>query len=356
MKRYGYLYDDVCSFEALLAAAHKARKGKRYRPGCREFFLGLEPNLIRLSRQLKERTYRPGRYRSFLIHDGKTRLISAAPFRDRVVHHALVAVLEPLFERTFIFDSYANRKGKGTHKAVDRFTAFSRKRKYVLKCDVRQFFPCVDHAVLKSLIARKIKDPDVLWLIDVILAGWKHLAGGPVYYAGDNLFTPFERARGLPIGNLTSQFWANVYLNPLDHFVKESLRCRHYIRYMDDFVLFSGDKAQLWQWRQDIIGFLEAFRISLHEKKAQVSPVACGTDFLGYLVFPDHRRLRRDNVIRFRRRMAGLSCEYTKGRHRAEDISARLNSWLAHASHADTYGLRRKMTEGLTFSRKGQAA
>ena len=326
------------------------------RHGCREFFFDLEPNLLRLSRELKEKTYRPGRYRSFLIHDGKTRLISAAPFRDRVVHHALVAVLEPIFERCFIHDSYANRVGKGTHKAVDRFTHYSRRFKYVLKCDVRQFFPSVDHGVLSGLIRRKIKDPDVMWLVEAILAGWRHLAGGPVYFPGDDLFSPFQRPRGLPIGNLTSQFWANVYLSPLDHFVKETLGCKGYVRYMDDFVLFHNDKTRLWSWRGQIMKLLAGLRLQLHENKAQVWPVSCGTDFLGYMVFPDHRRVRRNNVVRFRRRMKQMQEEYGRGLWKPEDVTIRIQSWLAHAAHADSYGLRKKLMKGMTFSRREQAA
>lgn len=356
MKRVGQLYPGICSFESLLAAAHRARKGKRYKTGCREFFLDLEKELLRLQRELKDQSYRPGPYRTFKIYEGKERMISAAPFRDRVVHHALVAALEPIFEPGFIYDSYANRVGKGTHKAIDRFTQFARKRKYVLKCDVKKFFPNVDHRVLFKVIARKIKDPQVMRLVSVILQSWESRQAPSPYFPDDDLFTPLERPRGLPIGNLTSHFWANVYLNPLDHFVKESLGCKHYIRYMDDFVLFHDQKETLWLWRKDIIGFLQTLRLRLHDNRAQVWPVECGSDFLGFVIWPDHRRLRGVNVRRFRRRLHRQAEAYREGSIGLPEVNASVQSWLAHAGHADSHGLRKTIFGETVFTKEGQAA
>ena len=216
MKRYGHLWEGMISFENLLRAAEKARRGKRFKPGAARFFFRLEPELLRLQEELANLTYRPGPYRTFTIYEGKPRQISAAPFRDRVVHHALTGILEPIFERSFIHDSYACRKGKGTHAAVNRCQHFARRHAYVLKADVRKYFPSIDHAILKELIARRIKDPSVLHLVSTIIDHSNPQPSVIAWFPGDDLFTPIERRRGLPLGNQTSQFFANVYLDPLD--------------------------------------------------------------------------------------------------------------------------------------------
>jgi hypothetical protein len=219
--------------------------------------MNVAENLLTLQDQLAEKRYQPGAYASFTVHEPKRRLISAAPFRDRVVHHALCNVIEPLFERRFIHDSYANRVGKGTHRALDRCQYFARRDPYVLQCDVEQFFPAIDHALLLETIQRVIVDPDVLWLCEVILESGQGVLADEYemrYFHGDDLFAA-NRPRGLPIGNLTSQFWANVYLDRLDHFVKRELKCCSYLRYVDDFLLFADNKATLWQWRQAIFDF-----------------------------------------------------------------------------------------------------
>jgi retron-type reverse transcriptase len=234
MKRYGNLWERVISFEALLYAADNARKGKRFRPAVAAFHFDQERALWKLREELTAKTYRPGAYRSFFIYEPKKRQISAAPYRDRVVHHALTGVLEPIFERTFIADSYACRKGKGAHAAADRCQQFARRFRYVLKADIRKFFPSLDHEILKGLVARKIKDPDVLWLVGQIIDHSNPQEEVLSYFPGDDQFTPGVRRRGIPIGNQTSQFFANVYLDPFDHFVKDRLGIRGYVRYVDD--------------------------------------------------------------------------------------------------------------------------
>ena len=223
---------------------HAAARGKRFKPGVARFVFDLERELLRLHEELASKTYRPGPYRTFTIYEGKTRQISAAPFRDRVVHHALTGVLEPIFERSFIFDSYACRKGKGTHAAVDRCQQFARRYRYVLKADVRKFFPSIDHADPQGPDRPQDQRPRC------------PLAGRPdhrpqqpqdpvlMWFPGDDLFTPTERRRGLPLGNQTSQFFANVYLDPLDHFVTDRLGLS-YVRYVDDFLVFADDKRRL---------------------------------------------------------------------------------------------------------------
>ena len=198
-------------------------------------------------------------------------------------------MLEPIFERSFIADSYACRKGKGTHAAVDRCQQFARRFRYVLKADVQKFFPSLDHEILKGLVARKIKDPDVLWLVDRIIDHSNPQEAVLNWFPGDDLFTPSERRRGIPIGNQTSQFFANVYLDPLDHFVKDRLGIKGYVRYVDDFLVFSDDKRQLAEVREQIRDFLASLRLRLHRDKSVVFPAREGIRFLGYRVFPTHR-------------------------------------------------------------------
>ena len=245
MKRHGHLWQRMSSFEHLLRAAETARRGKRFRPTVADFEFNLESELWKLHAELKSRGYRPGAYRSFLILEPKERLISAAPYGDRIVHHALTAALEPIFEPAFVFDSYACRRGKGTHAAVRRCQEFARRYPFVLKADIRKFFPSIDHEILKQRIARKIKDPDVQWLAGRIIDHGSLPDPAHDWFPTDDLFTPSERRRGIPIGNQTSQFFANVYLDPLDHFVKERLRIKGYVRYVDDFLLFADDKRTL---------------------------------------------------------------------------------------------------------------
>jgi retron-type reverse transcriptase len=268
--------------------------------------------------------------------------VSAAPFRDRVVHHALVRVIEPIFERRFIHDSYACRLGKGTHAALDRCQAFARKRPYVLQCDVVQFFPAVDHAILKGILFRYIADEGVRWLIDGILdsgAGVLVDEYDEVYFAGDDLFAA-TRPRGLPIGNLTSQFWANCLLHELDQFVKRELKCRHYIRYVDDALLFHEDKCTLHHWRVAIGEFLATLRLTLHEREARVYPVTTGIPFLGFRVYPDHRRLKRANGVSFNQRLHWLITRYAAGEIEFEQLTASVQGWVNHVRYGDTWGLR----------------
>jgi len=339
------LYPKIYAFANLYRAFRRARRCKRDRLEVADFEFDLEEKLLRLREELKGCTYRPGPYRSFYIRDSKRRLISAAPFRDRVVHHALVGVIEPLFERRFIGDSYANRVGKGTHRALDRCQQFSRRYRYVLQCDVRQFFPSVDHAILYGQLARVIGDEDVMWLVARILEGGRGVLAGEyemVWFPGDDLLAA-TRPRGLPIGNLTSQFWANVYLNSLDQFVRRTLRCRAYLRYVDDFLLFADEKTTLHTWRVAVIERLADLRLTLHERRAQVYPVVEGIPFLGFRVFPDHRRLRSDRGHAARRRMQALARRCMAGKADVERLTAAVRGWVAHVAHGDTWGLRRRV-------------
>ena len=314
MKRHGNLYLTLTSFEHLLRSSEKAKRGKRFRPAVARYEFALERNLWELRERLISKSYQPGEYRSFYIYEPKQRLISAAPYRDRIVHHALTGILDPVFEPTFISDSYACRQGKGTHAAVDRYQHFARRFRYVLKADIRKFFPSMDHEILKRQIARKIKDPDVLWLSAVIIDGSNPQERVCDYFPGDDLFTASERQRGIPIGNQTSQFFANVYLDPLDHFVKERLRFEGYVRYVDDFLLFSDDKRQLADARNQISDFLITLRLKLHHRKNTILPVDQGVRFLGYRVFPTHRLVVKENVWRFLRRVRRMQSDYRESK------------------------------------------
>jgi len=351
MKRHGNLWANVVSFEALLHAAEEARRGKRYRPAVAAFHFNLERELWKLHEELTSKTYRPGAYRSFFIYEPKVRQISAAPYRDRVVHHALTAVLEPIFERTFIADSYACRKGKGTHAAVRRCQEFARRFRYVLKADIQKFFPSMDHEILKARVARKIKDRDVLWLANRIIDGSNPQEEVVNYFPGDDLFTPTERRRGIPIGNQTSQFFSNVYLDQLDHFVKDRLGIAGYVRYVDDFLVFSDDKKHLAGVREQIRVLLVSLRLRLHPKKNVISPVKDGIRFLGYRVFPTHRLLPKENVRRFVRRVRAMQHEYATGAISIADIYQRLMSWVGHAKQADTFRLRERLFDTIRFQR-----
>jgi retron-type reverse transcriptase len=351
MKRHGNLWPALTSFEHLLQASQKAKRGKRFRPTVARYEFNLERELWKLRDQLICKTYRPGQYRPFYIYEPKKRLISAAPYRARIVHHALTGMLEPIFEPTFISDSYACRKGKGTHAAVDRCQQFARRYRYVHKADIRKFFPSMDHDILKELIARKIKDRDVLWLAGLIIDGSNPQEEVRHYFPSDDLFTSSERRQGIPIGNQTSQFFANVYLDPLDHFVKERLRFKGYVRYVDDFLLFSDDKRQLAEAREQVKQFLTGVRLKLHPRKNTIFPVQEGIRFLGYRVFPTHRLLAKENVWRFLRRVRRMQKEYGDGKTTLPEIKQRLMSWTGHAQQADTHRLRTQLFGKIAFQR-----
>jgi retron-type reverse transcriptase len=334
------LFTQLISWDNLRLAYENASHGKRGRGPVALFELYLADNLLSLQRELAERSYQPGAYHSFYIHEPKRRLISAAPFRDRVAHHALCQLTVPFFERWFNPDSYANRPGKGTHRAIDRCQHFARRYPYVLQCDVRQFFPSIDHAILAQTLASMLPDDSLGWLVERILASGQGVLSEEyemVYFPGDDLLAKL-RPRGLPIGNLTSQWWANCFLNPFDQFVKRQLGCKAYLRYVDDFLLFSDSKAQLHEWRQAVIDRLARLRLTIHKPQAHPRPVTEGIPFLGFVIYPDHRLLKRRKGIAYRRRLRRLlECAPQA------QLEASLQGWINHLRYADTFGLRRAM-------------
>lgn len=336
------LWQQVTMWENLLIAFRKASKGKRGLPAAAIFEHHLTDKLHQLQNDLITHTYRPGRYTHFYVHEPKRRKISAAPFRDRVVHHALCNRIEPIFERLFLPQSFANRRRKGTHRAIDQLQAYAYRYKYVLRADIVKHFPSLDHAILRAELGTHIHDQDVLRLMDVILASGKDVLADEyemVYFPGDDLFA-VERARGLPIGNLTSQFWSNVYMNPFDWFVKRELRCTAYLRYVDDFALFSNSKKELYQWKQALIQRLARMRLTIHETESQVIPCHTGIPWLGFVVYPDHRLVKARKVVNFTRHYTYLIREYEQGRIPMNRIRDSVMGWINHVRYGDTDGLR----------------
>lgn len=281
----------------------------------RNFFYHLEPFLLLLQRQLSEQSYRPDVYRYFHIRDPKPRKIAVAPFRDRVVHHALTQVLMPVFESTFIHDSYATRTGKGTHKAIERAQQFCRRYQWFYKMDIEHFFETVDQSTMLALIEHKVKDPKVLALSEKIIRN----------SPGD---------KGLPIGNLTSQFFANIYLNPLDHFIKEVLHTKAYLRYMDDFVIFSDSFYDLKQKHQQIEHFSnEMLQLKLKEQACWLNKTSHGLSFLGYRIFPGILRHCPQNYQRSKKRMNMRFKAYINGYMSEQALADSLQCTIAHLRH-----------------------
>lgn len=291
------------------------------------FGRNLEENLIELQNELIYETYQPGVYYTFCVEEPKHRVIMAAPFKDRVLHHAICNIIAPIFERGFFFHSYACRDGKGTLAGVEAtermLRSYGGKKAYCLKCDVYHYFASIDHHVLKHLIRKRIGDKRMLKLIDIIIDST-------------------DESIGIPLGNLTSQLFANIYLTELDRFVKQELRARHYIRYMDDFILLSDDKAELRRWRKDIEGFLDE-KLHLHlNHKTAIFPVSHGIDFLGYRIFPNKRLLRKRLIKRMRKTLKhfqhGKDVSWTHAR-------GTVSSWLGIVCHSDAKSIREAMED-----------
>lgn len=334
----------MTSWANLLDALRRAARGKRGSAAAATFEHRAADRLLDLQGQLRNGTYRPGAYHHFYIHEPKRRKISAAPFRDRVVHHALCNVVEPLFEARFHPHSYANRRGKGTHRAVDRLQTLARRHRFVLRVDVVKHFPALDHAVLRAELARVVGSERILWLVDQILASGAGVhadSGAPKWFPGDDLLAGL-RPRGLPIGNLTSQFWSNCFMNPFDWFVQRELGCASYVRYVDDFALFADSKRELRSWHGALVDRLAALRLTAHDPPL-LAPVTEGIPWLGFVVYPDHRRVKRRNAVRFRRRIGERLDDYQAGLITFAELDASVHGWINHVRYADTWGLRRHM-------------
>jgi retron-type reverse transcriptase len=259
-------------------------------------------------------------------------------------------VIDPIFEKSFFYSSYANRKGKGSHRAIEEYQQYARQYPYVLKCDVRKFFPSLDHEILKEEINRKIYCRFTQRLCAKIIDASNPQTPVVDYFPGDDLFTPQSRRRGLPIGNLTSQFWANVYLNRFDHFIKEQLKAPGYIRYVDDFVLFGESASQLKGWKREVESFLAKLRLTLHPNKTHVHQVCRGVPFLGFRVFPYHRYALKSKVQRSRRHLRKKTQDYFQEKCSGDQVEASLNSWLGHIR----FGQSRRLEYNTFWSLKQQ--
>jgi retron-type reverse transcriptase len=345
MKRHTGLFDRCIHWENLLRAAKNARHGKTVRPVVERFEFRREWELLRLQRDLLAGQYRPGPFTTHRITVPKPRLISAAPYRDRVLHHAVMNVLEPILDRHFHPNNFACRKGKGTHAASRTLQALMRRHAYTLQCDVRQFFPSIDHAILKHIFRQLIKDQRLLDLLDVIVDGSNEQDPVQNYFPGDDLFTPVERRRGLPIGNLTSQWFANWYLNGFDHALSSQLQIGGYLRYCDDFVLLDNDRVRLMDFRDRIEEMLAGLRLRLHPGKTAIVPSRAGITFVGYRIWPARRTVRGSNVRDFLKRLRRFHKALAAGEISRETFVARIQGWFGHATQAKDIRLMERMVD-----------
>ena len=322
------LYQQIHSMKNLFFAFKKARKGKTKKYYVKRFEKCLIKQLLTLSIELKSQKYSPEPLRTFILRDPKTRKISKSTFRDRVVHHAIVRIMDPIFDKNFIYDSCANRKGKGNLFALKRFDLFKRKitnnlnsKAFCLKADIKHYFQEVNHKILLTAIERKIKDEKVMWLIKQILGGG-------------------EQGKGMPLGNLTSQFFANIYLNELDRFIKYELKAEYYIRYVDDFVILHSSKEQLEIWKNEIDNFLkEKLKLELHPDKSKLIPLSRGIDFVGFRNFCHYRLLRKRNI----KKMYLMIKKYKRKEISKDKLFESFQGWQAYAKWADSYKLRYKV-------------
>ena len=351
MKTYNKLYEKLYSKENLISAFKKARKGKRSKNYVINFESNLNKNINILQEQLKNKKYYPSRLSKFVIRDPKTRTIHSSIFRDRIVHHAIINIIQPIFEKRFIYDSFASRKNKGTHNAVKRFESFVRKvssngrkinhphtnnsiKGYVLKADIKHYFDTVDHNILLNILRKKIKDKEIMKLIIIVLYNFESQVKG----------------KGLPLGNYTSQFFANVYLNNLDYFVKHKLKAKYYIRYVDDFVILDKDKKVLLDFKDKIEKYLKNLRLELHQDKSEIHALRNGITFLGYRVFYHYKLLRKRNIRYFRNNFNKKLELYSRGEIDREHLESFLQGWNGYSNFANTYNFNKKFKNLLLLS------
>lgn len=343
---------DAFSYRNIYERYLECRRNKRNTFNALKFEFNAEENILKLSITLKDHSYRPSRSLLFAAVKPKLREIFAADFYDRVVHHILVKELEKIWEPTFIHDSYACREEKGTHIAVVWLQKFLRQiskngniRSYYLQLDIRDFFPSIDKQILFSILKNKIKDPDILWLTELVVF-WdctqSYLLRGNRRLLLDipinkSLFGKYNH-RGLPIGNLTSQFFANVYLNELDQFVKHNLKVKHYIRYVDDFVILAMDKNELENIKVKVDKFLsERLNLNLHPKRHKLLPRSNGIDFLGYVIRPKYILVRRRVVNNLKSKLKQFKDRNSK------QFNNMVASYLGHLNWANSYSLAKEM-------------
>jgi len=346
MRIYRDIFNQIISLENLFSAWDEFRQDKRKRIDVLEFESNLEPNIFQLSRQLKTQTYKHGSYASFYIHDPKQRNINKAIVRDRVLHHAVFKILNPIFEPTFIANSFSCRPDKGTHKGVNILAKILRqlsqnnhKDCFILKCDIKKFFASVDHQILLSIIKRKIKDEKAIWLVTEIIESFSFLK-----------YSEPKNKRGLPIGNLTSQLFANVYLNEFDQFIKHQLKIKYYLRYTDDFVIIANNRFYLKNLIYLINDFLkDKLKLELHPNKTFISKFHQGIDFLGYILFPHHRLVRNKTKKRMLKKLEIRFADYKNNKIDELTFKQSFQSYLGVLSHADCYELSQELKNQFWF-------
>ncbi|MEK7611766.1 MAG: reverse transcriptase/maturase family protein [Patescibacteria group bacterium] len=324
--KFIHTYEHIISVENLLAAWQEFIVGKRNRMDVQKFELNLMSNIFALHGDLAAHIYRHSEYEAFNISDPKPRNIHKASVRDRLLHRAIYRVLYPFFDRRFIADSYSCRKRKGTHKAIAKFRSYAHivsknhmQTAWVLKCDIRKFFASIDQEILMRIMLVHIPEKNILRLISAIVGS---------FYMG-------ERGRGLPLGNLTSQLFVNIYMNIFDQFMKHKIKAKYYIRYADDFVILSADKAWLETTLRSVHAFLlEELKLTLHPDKVSLQTFASGIDFLGWIHFPDHRVLRSATKKRMFRNL-----ENTKGKNEV------VLSYLGLMNHGNTQKLKQEIEQ-----------
>lgn len=344
------IYPAIYDFENLHEAYLSARKNKRYRGDVLEFTARLEENLIQLQNELIYKMYEVGRYREFYVYEPKKRLIMALQFRDRVIQWAIYRHLNPWFDKQFIYDSYGCREGKGTHRAADRLQYWMRQvnrkneRYYYLKLDISKYFYRVDHRILMNILRKKIEDKDLLGLLDRIV-NCEHTAFGLPAFT-DPADCPKEDRlldTGMPIGNLSSQLFANIYLNELDQYTKQELRLHYYIRYMDDIIILHQDKRYLHEVKDEIEAFLwDSLRLNLNKKTA-IRPISQGVEFVGFRMFATHRKLKKASVKKMKSRLKYVRAAFERGEIDAESLRATEASYLGVMKHFNSHGLRRAL-------------
>ncbi len=346
-KTFDGIFDEIITFESLYQAYLRARKGKRKSWPCRHFEQDLEGNLIQLQNELIWGLYKCGGYRSFYVTEPKRRKITALKlFRDRVVQNAIVGAIEPIWEARFVAHSYACRAGRGTHAGADKAQEMLRQclrqhgEIYVLKADIRKYFASIDHEILLGLLRKRLADKRLMSVIEEIVHSYSE---------------PGTPGKGLPIGNLTSQLFANIYMDAFDQWAKCRRRERWYVRYMDDFVIIHPDKRHLQALRIDAERWL-ADNLELETNhKTSVFPVSHaggrGLDFLGYHLWPDSRRLRKASLRRLSRQIKEWQAEYAAGEIGAEHIRTNLHSWTNHARHGNAIPAVAAMLKQAVFRR-----
>lgn len=350
MKRYSDIYEQIYDYENLYEAYLSARRGKTQRSEVLAFTRNLEENLIELQNELVWHTYHAGRYREFYVTDPKKRLIMVLPFRDRVVQWAIYRRISYLLDKRYIPTSYACRIGGGTQRAVHQLQQYIRHTPgevYVLKLDVSKYFYRIDHDVLLDILHRIFKDQELLELLRRIIDDEQ---GGGLF--GINIETGEREAGvGMPIGNLTSQMFANLYLNEADQYAKHALRARKYIRYMDDMVIVSNDKAYLRNCWQAMDDFLASHLKLQLNRKSTIIKASNGIDFCGHRVWRDHIKLRKKAALKMKHRLRWLKRAYARGEVDLQTVTASLTSYFGLLSHCDSYELRKSILKDLVLVR-----